>query len=123
MKVPAKKKAPAAVSKSPDNKKQLQFPNRSRRVCIHCGAGTATSRATLFSDPMILSIAMTVYRKRLGYPQQHRAAPSLNICENCTVRAITGSPGAPRAESMTLLNTIRERLAGVYNSMLEANQQ
>jgi hypothetical protein len=118
MKVPAKK---APARKLPAKNNLEMFPKG--RVCIHCGVRTAGRFTRLIDDPLILTIAMQLYRRPLGYDSQHRAAPVVTLCEKCTVRAITGSPKELRAEAVTLLNALRERLAGVYNAMLEANQQ
>ena len=85
-----------------------------RRVCIHCGSST-TAAKTQPGDPSIMTVSLIVYRH--NGKKQLRATPKLNLCEECIVRAVTGSPRTSRPESITLLNAVRNRLAACYNTM------
>jgi hypothetical protein len=72
-------------------------------------------------EPKILAFSMQLYYKGHG-PAQFVGLPKFCLCEECLVRAITGSPRSARAEALTLLNAVRERLAAGYSAVLEADQ-
>jgi hypothetical protein len=111
---PAKKRATK-------QKRVTLFP-KLKRTCIHCGK-TSYPMVPKQGEPTVISVSMVVYYRPRGTAGQLRTTPNLALCEECTVRAVSGSPRAPRAESITLLNAVRERLAATYNAMVVANQQ
>lgn len=88
------------------------FP--SERTCIACQRSALPGPKRRPDDPIILAVSMILYRRGKGKARL-KAAPRVNICEECFVRAIA----APMDHGFELLAGITESLSGCYSAMID----
>jgi hypothetical protein len=86
------------------------------RHCVCCGASCLPRRRSCsFIGPNVLSITPLIYR----WPML-RNAPTITVCEECLVRALTGSYSQDQEK---LWQALRQSLSIRYNALLEGESR
>jgi hypothetical protein len=95
------------------------------RVCSVCEAEAAgNSRSRLPSEPNIIAISFTIYRRGNGKGIL-KSAQRVQVCEECLIRALTGGrlvwAGGDKG-GWKLWGAIRRSLLSRYRGMVEAEK-
>ena len=93
----------------------LLIPKTRECVCCH---RSATPLKRQPGEPNVMAVSLTIYRKGNGKGQL-KAAPKVNICEECFVRALAPAMFGVSREGKSLLLGIRESLSGCYSALVE----
>ncbi len=88
------------------------------RTCVCCER-SATPLHRQAGEPNIMAVCMTVYRKG-GGELGSRAAPKVQVCEECFIKAVASSIfGGTSKEGKSLLLGVRQSLSECYSSLVD----
>ena len=93
-----------------------------QRTCIVCERSATPGAKRIPGEPNVLAVSMTVYRRGTGKGQL-KAAPKVNICEECFIKSVQPSSFSwvnPRGQSF--FNGLKESLSRCYSAIVEAER-
>jgi hypothetical protein len=95
---------------------------RQMKTCCVCGCqAQAWRKRSIEGEPNIIAISSSLYRRGSGKGQQ-KAAPAVQICEPCFVKAITGFGTLVRmaaGRDLKFWNALAGALSDRYSAMLD----
>jgi hypothetical protein len=95
---------------------------KDRRACCACGVtASCGKRIPVPGEPNIVAISLVIYRRGVGKGQLS-AAPRVQICQDCLVKALAGSLFGAGREGSRLWGALRESISFRYSSMVEADE-
>ena len=88
------------------------------RECVCCESTAAPGKKRAATEPNILAVSMTLYRRGKGKGKL-KAAGKVQVCEQCFVLALSPSLFGSSSQARKMLAAMRERLSGCYGAMVE----
>lgn len=89
------------------------------RECVCCGRTAPIRARRTAGTPAIMGVNFGIYRAALHVKNQHKAAASVGICEDCFAVVMASDRRFwQRAEVAKFLAAIRQSLSRCYNELL-----
>jgi hypothetical protein len=93
------------------------------RECVACERTAKPHARRVDDSPAIMGISFTIYRPSRRVKGQHRAAPRVQICEQCFAQAIAEPAPFMNGKAKKFLAAMRQSFSKCYSELLREDRE